>query len=129
MNNIEFAALSEQLGQARSYFEYPGATRALAITEMLHRFEGKSGAVGDLIELSMFGRMLEEEYSRHRLKVPGWLADKMKLLASEIKAADRAQKLAKIAAGEREIEELRSREEKRKAKEEEVRRLREELGW
>jgi hypothetical protein len=86
------------------------------------------GAVDALVELAAFGRSITAEYEAQKLPVPEWLPKNLKALSREIAARWKADRAAQLAAAEKELEELRSREEKRVAKEAEVKRLREELG-
>ena len=86
------------------------------------------GAVDALVELAAYGRALRAEYEAQKIPAPKWLEPNLKALQQEIRARWQAERRAQLLAAERELEELRSREEKREAKEEEIKRLREELG-
>jgi hypothetical protein len=86
------------------------------------------GAVDALVELAAYGRALRAEYEAQKIPGPKWLEESLVTLQREIRARWQAERRAQLVAAERELEELQSREEKRKAKEEEIKRLREELG-
>jgi hypothetical protein len=85
-------------------------------------------AVDELVELAAYGRGLAAEYKEQDIPAPKWLDENLVLLYREIKVRWRAEREAQLRKAEKELEELRSREEKRAAKEEEVNRLREELA-
>lgn len=86
------------------------------------------GAVDALVELAAYGRQLSSEYELQNIPKPKWLDENLRLLATEIKTQYRADLERQLREAEAEVEALRSREEKRAAKEDEVKRLREQLG-
>lgn len=73
-------------------------------------------------------RVLADEYEVHEIPEPEWLTEKLKRLGREIKAAHRREQEERLARLEAEVKELRSKEEKRVAAEEEIARLKQALG-
>jgi hypothetical protein len=116
--------------QLRSYLaaslRQPWSARLVALRNF--SFSGATGNLESLMELAAYGRTLAAEYEAQQVPPPQWLSENLKLVAEAIKATWRQERLAKLKAAEDELGKLRTQEEKRAAKEEEVRRLREELG-
>ena len=84
--------------------------------------------VGSLVEDSAALRVLVAEYDQHGILRPDWLTERMNRLSVEIRERWREEQREKLAQLEAEVKELRSREEKRAAAEEEILRLKQELG-
>jgi len=117
------------IAPAHSPVTIAGETPMLEKLKNLTETLALKGAVDALVELAAYGRMLLAEYEAQKIPAPKWLEPNLKALGQEIRARWQAERRAQLLAAEKDLEELRSREEKRAAKEEEIKRLREEENW
>lgn len=82
-----------------------------------------------LLELSAYGKGLEAEYKENGVPAPKWLPESLRALKAAIAETWRREREEKLRKAEAELEELRSKEERRVEKAKEVERLRKELGY
>lgn len=119
---------------SRAATEYGGQTLK-GMSSPLERLERISSylkgpcSLSSLLELSAYGRSLEAEYKAHGIPVPKWLPESLRTLKGAIAETWRREREEKLRKAEAELEELKSKEERRVAKAREVEDLRKELGY
>jgi hypothetical protein len=105
-----------------------GAARKLERLKNLAKSDDSTSDIEMLVELAAYGRALKAEYEAQEVPAPNWLDVNLRLLSGRIKDAHRRQQEGKLRRVEKEIEELRSKEEKKAVKEKEAAELRRALG-
>lgn len=132
MNDSLQAFMKGQMQQAWPASGFVQAARPLPMP-MLDRLKhfhvvNTVAAVESLVELAAYGRSLKAEYKALGIPEPKWLTDNLRAVQARAKEAYKALQEEKIRRLEMEIEGLRSKEEKKAAKEQELAELRAALG-
>lgn len=131
------AAFAAMLGAQQQLQPYASPSpyalaRPSSSFDMLRHIDQTLGRAGGdldaLVELSALGRALLAEYREQTIPVPKWLPANLARLSREIGCRWKAKREEQLRAAEKDLEELRSKEEKRAAKEMEIAQLRKELG-
>lgn len=82
----------------------------------------------ELVEMSLNARSLAAEYSSLALDLPDWLTEATDLIRTEIASRTRASDLRELQGLQRDLDDLKTREERRKEKEAKLAALQNRLG-